>query len=291
MKNIRWFSPLRYPGGKGKLYRKTRELIKELDFTEITYIEPYAGGSGLALELLFRGDVSKIVLNDYDISIYAFWFSVLNNKDEFVKMINIKPVTIEEWHKQKSIQDNKKEYSSELLKLGFSTFFLNRTNRSGIIKGGVLGGKMQEGKVKIDCRYNKEGLIERINKIYERRCDIEILNTKAEDLIMNYLPTLGQNSFVFFDPPYYKKGPGLYTNFYNHDDHVNLEILIRENVKTPYIITYDNNKAIESIYSKYTCFDFDINYSAQNHKLGSELLIYNRLVLGINEKRVRNIFT
>lgn len=291
MEIIRWFSPLRYPGGKGKLYKKTSELLRALNSEEIIYVEPYAGGAGLALELLFKGDVSSIVLNDYDISIYAFWHSILNNKDEFVNMIINKPVTIDEWYEQKSIQENKDEYYDELLKLGFSTFFLNRTNRSGIIKGGVLGGKNQDGKDKIDCRYNKDELIERINRIYERRDNIIILNNKAEELIIRVLPNLPENSFIFFDPPYYKKGPGLYTNFYKHDDHVNLEVLIRENVKTPYIITYDNNKAIELIYSKYSCFDFDINYSAQNHKLGSELLIFNQLLLGTNKKIVKNIFT
>ncbi len=290
MKKIRWFSPLRYPGGKGKLYRKTSELLHELDITEIVYVEPYAGGAGLALELLFRGDVSTIVLNDYDLAIYAFWYSILNRKDEFIDMLKNKQVTIDEWYIQKSIQDNKEQYSEELLKLGFSTFFLNRTNRSGIIKGGVLGGKNQTGRDKIDCRYNRNELIERINRIYELRDNIKILNNKAEDLIINYLPKLPQNSFIFFDPPYYKKGPGLYTNFYKHEDHVYLEALIKENVKTPYIITYDNNKAVESIYTQYTCFDFDINYSAQNHKLGSELIIFNPLLLGVNERSVKKIF-
>lgn len=290
MKKIRWFSPLRYPGGKGKLYKKTSELLRNIGLSEIVYVEPYAGGAGLALELLFKGDVSSIVLNDYDISIYAFWFSILNCKDEFIKMIFDKPVTIEEWYIQKDIQDNKEGYSNELLKLGFSTFFLNRTNRSGIIKGGVLGGKNQDGKDKIDCRFNKEDLIERINRIYQQRHNIKILNIRAEELIKDYVPNLPTNSFIFFDPPYYKKGPGLYTNFYKHHDHVKLELLIRENVKIPYIITYDNNKAIESIYSKYTCFDFDINYSAQNHTTGSELLIFDKSLLGTNEKSIKKIF-
>lgn len=290
MKKIRWFSPLRYPGGKGKLYKKTSELLNNIDLADIIYVEPYAGGAGLALELLFKGDVSSIVLNDYDISIYAFWFSILNRKDEFIKMIIDKPVNVKEWYVQKDIQDNKKEYTDQLLKLGFSTFFMNRTNRSGIIKGGVLGGKTQDGKYKIDCRFNKEDLIERINRIYEQRDNIKILNTRAEKLIVDYLPSLPENSFVFFDPPYYKKGPGLYTDFYKHGDHVSLELLIRENVKIPYIITYDNNKAIKSIYSKYTCFDFDINYSAHKHETGSELLIFDKTLLGTSEKRVKKIF-
>lgn len=257
----------------------------------VCYIEPYAGGAGLALELLFNNDVKRIVLNDFDISIFAFWYSILNKKEEFVELIIDRPVTIEEWKRQKNIQEEKEKHTGNLVKLGFSTFFLNRTNRSGIIKGGVLGGKSQTGKDKIDCRYNKEELIARINRIYDRRREIEIFNAKAEDLIVSYLPKVEPNSFVFFDPPYYKKGPGLYTNFYDHEDHVKLELLIRENVDIPYIITYDNNQAIKMIYNNYTSFDFDINYSAQNHKIGSELLIYNQFQLGVSDSKVKSIFT
>lgn len=187
-------------------------------------------------------------------------------------------------------QENKDDYKDELLTLGFSTFFLNRTNRSGIIKGGILGGKEQQGKDKIDCRYNKNALIERICRIHERKKNISILNMKAEDFIIEHLANARDNSFVFFDPPYYKKGPGLYTNFYKHEDHVLLEKLVKDNIKVPYIITYDNNLEIKTTYDQYTCFDFDINYSAQDHKKGAELLIYNSEILRINEEEAKLIF-
>lgn len=283
-------SPLRYPGGKGKLYLKTIDLLKQLGLENTSYIEPYAGGAGLALNLLLNGDVGRLVLNDYDISIYAFWYSILNDKDEFINRIKNVTVTIEEWEKQKEIQDKKNQYQDDLTTLGFSTFFLNRTNRSGILKGGVLGGKDQKGKNKIDCRFNKEGLISRIDAIYEHRDKITLMNMKAEDMITDYLSTIDANSFIFFDPPYYKKGPGLYTNFYVHEDHVNLEQLIDENISIPYIITYDNNEDIESIYSDYNHFGFDIRYSAKEHKMGSELLIYKGEILDIDDEVIKRIF-
>ena len=170
------FSPLRYPGGKGKMYKQTVKILEDNNLIGCTYIEPFAGGSNLALNLLFNGKVKRIVLNDYDLAIYAFWYSILNYAPEFIKMIKKVDITIEEREKQKKIYETEKR---DLLKLGFATFFLNRTNRSGIIKGGPIGGYQQNSKYLIDCRFNKENLIKRIEKIYENRKNIRIYNQDA----------------------------------------------------------------------------------------------------------------
>ena len=68
---------------------------------------------------------------------------------------------MKEWEKQKRIYENTR---SEFL-LGFATFFLNRTNYSGVITGGPIGGFEQKGQWKIDARFNKKSLIDRIERI------------------------------------------------------------------------------------------------------------------------------
>ena len=153
---MRSISPLRYPGGKTQVYEFVRELIELNGST--TYIEPYMGGMGIALKLILDNKVDKIMVNDYDKSIYAFWYSVLNYTDNLIHLIETTPISIEEWKNQRRIQDNKNS-SKDLLALGFSTLFLNRTNRSGIIKAGVIGGLQQNGNYKLDCRFNKERII------------------------------------------------------------------------------------------------------------------------------------
>ncbi len=122
---------------------------------------------------------------------------------------------------------NKSEYKKikfkeNLLNLGFSTLFLNRTNRSGIIKAGVIGGKEQKGEYKLDCRFNKADIIQKIRYIAAHKNDIVLYNLDTEDLIRNVINNLEHKSFIFFDPPYYNKGATLYTNFYKHEDHVSL---------------------------------------------------------------------
>ncbi|HES9196381.1 TPA: DNA adenine methylase, partial [Streptococcus pyogenes] len=210
MKNI---SPLRYPGGKSQVYDYVRELVIAND--AITYIEPYMGGMGIALKLLLNNNVHKIMVNDYDKAIYAFWYSVLNYTEQLIEKINTTPITIDEWKLQREVQKNKNN-CDDLLTLGFSTLFLNRTNRSGIIKAGVIGGLKQDGNYKLDCRFNKEKTIKKIKLIASYKKQIKLYNMDAEKFIrLNITKT--KNSFTFFDPPYYTKGPGLYTNFYNHE--------------------------------------------------------------------------
>ena len=168
------YSPLRYPGGKTKIAPLVNAIMKKADIKDGIYIEPFAGGCGVALALLLSDKVKHIVINDMDITIYAFWHSILNDTDEFIELIKKTQVTIEEWHKQKEIFLNKD--SNKLLELGFATFFLNRTNRSGILKAGPIGGYNQTGNYLIDARFNKKNLIKRIERISQYKDKISLFN-------------------------------------------------------------------------------------------------------------------
>lgn len=266
-------SPLRYPGGKYKMYEYVAQLIQKNNCN--TYIEPFCGGAAVALELLFDGVVKKIIINDYDYTIYCFWDSVLHRTDEFIKMVLQVKVSMEEWYKQKAIREDLDSYNS--LEIGFSTFFLNRTNRSGIIdKAGPIGGFTQQGDYPIDCRFNKERLVAQIKKIGEKRDSIEVYNLEALNFIDDVISKT-RKSFIFFDPPYYGKGPGLYTNFYCHGDHANLAQAILEKLKNrKWIVTYDNVNAIKSMYAKVNSVEFKLKYSLQSKRSGSEVMFFSK---------------
>jgi len=210
-------SPLRYPGGKTKLTPYLKELIFRNSLFDGYYIEPYAGGAGLAIQLLLKGYARFIHLNDLNKSIYAFWHTILNEPSKLCDYINTVDITMAEWEKQKAIQSNKE--NEDLFTLGVSTFFLNRTNRSGIIAGGVIGGKGQTGKYKIDARFNKKSLISKIEKIAFYKSRVTISNDDALFFIKNRLTDFPEKAIVNFDPPYYVKGQMLYQNSYEHSDH------------------------------------------------------------------------
>lgn len=266
-------SPLRYPGGKSSLYNLTREIINLNGLSRHEYAEPFAGGCGLALALLYGGVVSEIHINDLDPTIWSFWDAVLNNTDQLVDLIEKTPVNIAEWERQKIIMEN-----GSGLKLGFAGFFLNRTNRSGIIKkAGAIGGINQDGKYLIDCRYNKPELIRRIRRVALYKERIHLTNLDAIEFLKNRSGAIPKSAFFCIDPPYYKKGKGLYTSFYRPEDHLILSKIVRK-LKNSWMVTYDNVTQISDIYRGEQQFTFDISYSLNVKRTGTELLIApNRL--------------
>lgn len=279
-----FYSPLRYPGGKGKLAPFMEYMINKLELRGGTYIEPFAGGAGIALDLLFNNAVNHIVINDYDKAVASFWRAVLNENDRFIEQILNTPISIEEWEKQKSILKSSTKYSFEL---GFATFFLNRTNRSGIINGGPIGGKKQAGEWKLDVRFNREALAERVEAIGKRKTDITVYNKDVNSLIEKYVPQFGKKSLIYFDPPYFKKGKQLYMNYFSIEDHKRIEELIREKVNCFWMITYDNAPEIVRIYDGYEIRQFDLNYSVAQKRVASELIIFpSREVCPSNEELI-----
>lgn len=275
-------SPLRYPGGKAAIKKIVAEIIKENKLNKCCYVEPYAGGCGLALSLLFEEYVDKLYLNDLDRAIWAFWDSIINDTERFIDKIETTPITIEEWYRQRDIQKNKENFDD--FSLGFSSFFLNRTNRSGIIlKAGVIGGIKQSGNYKLDCRFNKNRLIQQIRRIEEYKHRIHLYNTDAITFIQKMDEILPPNTLYCIDPPYYEKGSTLYTNFYKCKDHIKLSQIILH-LKRNWILTYDNVEEITNLYNSVKQFRFDLNYSVARKRIGTELLILSDKIVISNEK-------
>jgi len=265
-------TPLRYPGGKGKLTNYLRLVFEQNGLLDGHYIEPYAGGAGVAINLLLLEYASCIHLNDLNPSVYAFWHSVVNEPEELCRRIFDVNVTMDEWHRQKAVQATDEP---DILDLGFSTFFLNRTNRSGIIWAGVIGGQDQAGKYRLDARFNKENLCHRIERIALYNDRIRIYNLDAVDLIQDILPTLPECSLAYIDPPYYVKGQGLYENHYFHDDHLEISKLIKEQINLPWIVSYDYTPQIMSMYKGCNSIAYGINYSAQDRYMGAEAMFFS----------------
>lgn len=271
---FRSVSPLRYPGGKSQFYNQTKEIIESNNLTNFTYIEPFAGGAGVALRLLFEHKVKRIVLNDYDPAIYAFWYSVLNYNDEFIELIKKTPININEWHNQK----NNYKQRDNVLSLGFATFYLNRCNRSGIILSNPIGGIQQTGNYKIDCRFNKDDLIKKIKKIYEYRKQIEVYNLDAEEFIKTHYKL--RKSFWFIDPPYYHQGSNLYSNYYKYENHLSLKNTIFQFLDNKkWILTYDKCEEIKKIYKCKRKIIIKLNYSVGTKKKAEEYLFFKNVVI------------
>lgn len=269
-------SPLRYPGGKTQLSNFVEHLLEINDIRHAVYCEPFSGGAGVAIELLLSNKVNGIILNDYDIGIYSIWKAILEDTDAFVKMIEETPITIEEWHKQKKIHFDRQPARSYSIELAFATYFLNRTNRSGIILGGPIGGYSQEAKDKLDCRFIKTKLISKIRAIAHCKDKVQLYNLDASVLIEDVLKKQNsENLFTFFDPPYYKQGQSLYTNFFVDHDHEFLANNIKSMEDYYWITTYDYHNRIAEIYQGVTQKEYYLRYSANRVRKEKEYLFHN----------------
>jgi len=265
-------TPLRYPGGKSKLSNFMRLIFEENDLIGGHYTEPYAGGAGVAFHLLFTGYASHIHLNDLDKSIYCFWQAVLHDTDNVCRLIYDTPVDIDNWFRQKEVQAHPEQHP--ILELGFSTFFLNRTNRSGIISGGVIGGKHQQGPWKLDARYNKTDLISRIEKVSRFSEYISVYNLDAAEFITGIVPTLPTQSIIYLDPPYYNKGRDLYENHYGFNDHLTVSKLVSD-IRQKWIVSYDDVPEVRKMYQQYRNMPYKLSYSVAKRYKGSEIMFFS----------------
>lgn len=263
-------SPLRHPGGKRKVVNFMKLLFLENGLAGSNYVEPYAGGASVALALLYDDYVNDIHINDIDDNVFAFWRAVLTDSDSLCARIDDVRVTMEEWYRQRAVQADP---TATPLDRAFSTFFLNRTNRSGIITGGVIGGQDQTGKWKLDARFNRDHLIKRIQKVARFRSRITLTRLDAADLLLNW-PETNQTCFVYLDPPYYVKGEGLYTNFYQHAHHEVIADLVRR-LSCPWVVSYDGVPEILGLYAEYMTLPYTLSYSAADRYRGNEVMFFS----------------
>ncbi len=267
-----FFTPLRYPGGKARLGPWIADVLRHNSISGGIYVEPYAGGAGAAIYLLLKGYVDHIVINDADPVVAAFWWAITQDTERFLQMLDAVPVTMDEWHQQRAVHHNLAHHDAT--QIGFATFFLNRTNRSGILAGGVIGGLNQTGPYKVDARFNKKDLRDRISRIASMRRHISVYGLDALELLGSVCADLSERSLIYLDPPYYEKGSQLYRNFYVPDDHMAIAAAV-SNLRTPWIVSYDNCPEIRALYAEQNGTEFSLKYTTHTARpIATEALFF-----------------
>ncbi|MDP2015609.1 DNA adenine methylase [Hydrogenophaga sp.] len=267
------YSPLRYPGGKARFAPFVTEIMHANHLSNGHYLEPYAGGAGVALNLLFQGVASHIHINDLDPAVFDFWQAITTSADEVLQLLHDTPINLEQWLYWRSVL--RRELDVDLAKRGFATLFMNRTNRSGVLKGGVIGGLRQDGIYKMDARLKKNDLAARITAIADHASQISVYQEDALSLLSRSAEFLPKNSLIYLDPPYYIKGQGLYRNFYEHEDHVQVANLLQSSkFSRPWIVSYDNVDEIRAMYTMSRSLSYGLHYTAQARYIGSEIMFF-----------------
>jgi DNA adenine methylase len=264
-------SPLRYPGGKSALYIPLKALVRSNGLTAGTYVEPYAGGAGAALALLVTGQVQRIVINDLDPAIYAFWRALVADTSAFSRLITDAVLNLEEWHRQREVYLTVAR--DDYLSLGFATFYLNRTNRSGALNGGVIGGRAQTGRYKMDARFNKPTLLERVRLVglYSKR--ITVSNADGLCIIQDF--ATDARALIYADPPYFDRSGSLYLNSFTDSDHSRLASTLNGLARTKWLLTYDDVPQVHELYADRRRETFALSYSAHRVLKAHEVMVYS----------------
>jgi len=269
------YTPLRYPGGKAAFAPFIAQIMKQNGLTGGHYLEPYAGGAGVALELLFHDHASHVHINDLDPAVYAFWWAVTNETNSLLDLLDNTPISMDQWFKWRAVLRG--EVEATPVERGFATLFMNRTNRSGILKGGVIGGLAQDGSYKLDARFKKDVITQRIQKIAKHAERISVHCEDALSLLQNSAQLLPKKSLIYLDPPYYVKGRGLYRNYYAHEDHVAIAKKLQSiRFSRPWVVSYDNAIEIQQMYQLSQGLSYGLNYTAQKRYVGNEVMFFSR---------------
>jgi DNA adenine methylase len=274
------YTPLRYPGGKARFAPFIASVMQFNGLDGGHYMEPYAGGAGVALELLFDGVVTDVHINDADPAVHAFWLAATAHPDALISLVETAPINMDAWMHWRGVMRGEADASD--VERGFATLFMNRTNRSGILKGGVIGGKHQAGTYQLDARFKRDVLVGRLRRIADHARGIHVHCLDALELLRHAGELMPAKSLIYLDPPYYVKGSGLYRNFYHHEDHLAIARLLRQReFERNWVVSYDNAEQILEMYSGVRCIEYGLGYTAQRRYTGSEVMLFDpRLDLG-----------
>ena len=273
-------NPLRYPGAKRSLINYIDNLIQANNLQRCSFFEPYAGSAVVGLELLQRGIIDRLILCEKDILIYSLWECVFNHTDELCERILRTPITIETWQQLTPLREAQQITDFPVIDLGFAGLFFNRTNFSGILKANPIGGMRQTSQYTIDCRFNKQKIIEIINNLSAYRNNVEVYCDDALNFMRQQNNRfLRETCFAYFDPPYYVKGSKIYRHYYKNQDHISLCRYVSQVHHLDWIISYDDAPYICALYgetgAQYRPFFLDYSCASKVRAQGQELLISN----------------
>lgn len=246
-------SPLRYPGSKRRLANYIAHTLELNDLEPQLYVEPFAGGASVALQLLTEERVEQIILADLDPLVAAFWQTVFWDTEWLVHRVRRIAVTVRNWrHFHRAIPRTRRERAIACL-------FLNRTSYSGIMAhdAGPIGGYQQASAYAIDCRFPRERLVDRIRAVGALRDRVAHVwscswqQTLARVERMQAVGTLPKrDAFYYLDPPFFEKASALYAKWFTDDDHKTFRDRVLRIRRAKWLISYDAAPRVRELYGE-----------------------------------------
>jgi DNA adenine methylase len=236
---MRMLSPFKYPGGKTAL--APRIVDRALPFG--TVIEPFVGGGAVMCRALDQG--LRVVVNDLDPGIAAFWSEVFTDPSDLIELIRAVPANVHLYTllKHSAPADSKLGNARSVkVAMAFKALYVRRLSFHGAGRG-ILGGYDQTGPWRLDHRYNPENIIARIEQLHARRG--QVLGVYNEHWL-----TFMRRDFAglaYLDPPYVTPGP-YFANF-TERHHRALAWFLHQH-RNACLISYDDHPLIRELYSR-----------------------------------------
>lgn len=266
-------NPLRYPGSKASFAKEVEAFFNVCGYKEMDVIEPFAGSAAVSIHLVSLGLCKKATIIERDPLLYAFWKVVFSNHEKLCSAIDDLKINLDTWHSLQPLLEIGKPSKENLVELAVGGLFFNRTNFSGVLNAGPIGGLKQKSEYKIDCRFNKKELIERISNLARFKNKFRVLFGDGISFIESFEPKR-ESIFFYIDPPYFVQGERLYRFFFTLKEHKQLSAAIKT-LKVPWLLSYDKHPVIEMFYEKYVLSSFEFNYSSKKRKIERECLVTN----------------
>lgn len=240
-------SPLRYPGAKRWLADYITDAIRLNNLKPEVFVEPFAGGAGVSLQLLSNGVVNKIALGERDPLVASFWKVVFWDASWLTEQIGRIDVTLDRWKEMRRSKPRSDRQRA------LKCLFLNRTSFSGILANtaGPIGGQTQQSRYKIDCRFYRDTLTARIEQAHALRDKVFFVeNCTWQETIskVRHAGFANDRVFYYLDPPFYNKADRLYRYCFTEEDHRTLHDAL-DGIDQPWLLSYDLHEHITRLYS------------------------------------------
>lgn len=270
-------SPLRYPGGKRRLVPYLAAALAENNLRPDLFVEPYAGGASVSLELLHLDFVERAVISDLDPMVNAFWETVVTDIDWLCEQVESVPLSLSEWERMKKTRFRCRR------SLALACLYLNRTSFNGALhnSAGPIGGKAQTSEYDIGCRFPRARLVSRLRACADLADRIDVV--PAQDAMFTVREARErarrEESSVFFylDPPFWAKSSSLYRRSFTELAHERLADQLHW-LQDHFLLSYDPAPEIVDLYTGHTAgtvAEIELLYSGSSRSAGTEMVISN----------------
>lgn len=265
--SVRLLSPFRYPGGKTWLVSLMCQWLDSMKLKPAEFIEPFAGGGIVGLNVAFRRLAEHVTLVELDEEVAAVWQTIIyGDAKRLTDRIATFDLTLD------SIKKELSENPRSLEEKAFQTILRNRVNRGGILAPGAGMLRYGENGKGIKSRWYPETLNKRILRVAKMREHITFIKGDGLEVLRR---SANRADVVFFiDPPYTAGSKQAGRRLYTHHELDHEELFrVTSTLAGDFLMTYSDAERVRELAQQHNFDTQEIAMKSNHHVKMTELLI------------------